>query len=340
MRPFSRRSFLKKSTVAAVGLAVGENLGTAVAEARTPAAHDRARLLEKFQGVYNFLTTPLLSSYQLDSDGVRKNVAFHAEAGSKHMVIMVGGGLGELYRMSSDTQKALAESAVAGSQGRLPVVVGAGGGFGLALKMAGNAERAGADAVMIFPGRYPIENAAGHYEYFRRVAESVEIPVLAYPQRKFDFWADVMSRLAELPNVIGFKDGTGGIATGKALSSLIPKRLLWVAEGEGHAMQAYPFGCRAYTTAVATFVPEASRAFWEAGVSGNMEDVKRIYDQRIEPVMKVRSLRNGYGISGIKIALEELGRAGGPVFPPGTQVQPEDRAELGEIARKYAEQPG
>ena len=86
-------------------------------------------------------------------------------------------------------------------------------------------------------------------------------------------------------------------------------------------------------------VPEASRVFWEAGVAGKMEEMKRIYDERIEPVMKVRSLREGYGASGIKVALEELGRAGGPVLPPGTQVLPEDRAKLGEIVRKYAEKP-
>ena len=339
MDSFSRRSFLKKSTLAAAGLAVGGDLALAARPAAALASHDKSQLLDKFQGVYNFLTTPFLSNYELDGDGVRKNVAYHAKARTKRMVIMVGGGLGELYHMDSDTQGALAEAAVAGSQGRLPVVVGAGGGFGQALKMARNAERAGADAVMIFPGRYPIENADGHYEYFRRVAESVDIPALAYPQRKFEFWADVLARLAELPNMIGFKDGTGGITTGQDLSTLIPKRLLWVAEGEGHAMQAYPFGCRAYTTAVATFVPEASRVFWEAGVAGKMEEMKRIYDERIEPVMKVRSLREGYGASGIKVALEELGRAGGPVLPPGTQVLPEDRAKLGEIVRKYAEKP-
>ena len=339
MNSFSRRSFLKNSTLAAAGLVVGGDLGLAGRPAALLAGHDKSPLLERFQGVYNFLTTPFLSNYQLDADGVRRNVAYHARARTKHMVIMVGGGLGELYSMEPDTQKGLAEAAVAGSQGRLPVVVGAGGGFGLALKMAKNAEQAGADAVMIFPGRPRMENAEGHYQYFRRVAESVDLPVLAYPQRKFEFWADVLARLSELPNVIGFKDGTGGITTGQALSSLIPKRLLWVAEGEGHAMQAYPFGCRAYTTAVATFVPEASRAFWEAGVSGRTEEMKRIHDRRIEPVMKVRSLREGYGLSGIKVALEELGRAGGPVLPPGTPVVPEDRAKLREIVHKYAENP-
>ena len=98
----------------------GRDLALAARPAAALASHDKSQLLDKFQGVYNFLTTPFLSNYELDGDGVRKNVAYHAKARTKRMVIMVGGGLGELYHMDSDTQGALAEAAVAGSQGRCP----------------------------------------------------------------------------------------------------------------------------------------------------------------------------------------------------------------------------
>lgn len=300
----------------------------------------KEELFERLQGVHNFLTTPFLANYDLDVEGVRGNVAYHARASTRNMVIVVGGGLGELHRLGPDEQKALAEAAVAGARGRLPVVVGGGGGFGLALEMARNAQNARADALLLFPVCHPYEDAEGQYEYFRKVATSVDIPVLLYPQGQFDFWPEVLALLAELPNVIGFKDGTGGTRTGKALNSMIPNRLLWIAEGETHALKAVPFGARAYTSAVATFVPEATRAFWQAGVSGDSTRMREIYATHIEPVMKVRSHRKGYGISGIKVAPEALGRAGGPVRPPGTQVLTEDRAKIGEIARKYSEPAG
>ena len=51
----------------------------------------------------------------------------------------------------------------------------------------------------------------------------------------------------------------------------------------------------------------------------------------------VRAVKPGYHVSGIKVALEVLGRAGGPVRPPGRLVSAEDRPKIAAIARKYAE---
>ena len=62
------------------------------------------------------------------------------------MVIVVSGGLGELFTLSVDEHKSLLSAAVAGAQGKFPVVAGVGGGYTNALRMARNAEEAGADA--------------------------------------------------------------------------------------------------------------------------------------------------------------------------------------------------
>jgi NAD(P)H-flavin reductase len=52
---------------------------------------------------------------------------------------------------------------------------------------------------------------------------------------------------------------------------------------------------------------------------------KAVLKTRINPIVQAYSDRPGYGISGIKLALEALGRAGGLVRPPGTQLAREDR---------------
>jgi 5-dehydro-4-deoxyglucarate dehydratase len=137
--------------------------------------------------------------------------------------------------------------------------------------------------------------------------------------------------------VIGFKDPSGGIAVGKSLGTLVPDDFLWIAEGEEHAVKAFPAGARAYTSAVAVFAPEACRLFWEAGVAGRLDRLNSVLQERINPVVALRQVSPGYGISAIKVGLEALGRAGGPVRPPGTSVRPEDREKIAEIARKYSE---
>ncbi len=312
--------------------------------AAAPAKTDRGgarrsmpELRAALRGVHNFLTTPFRPDLSLDDDGLRRNVAHHASKAPAGMTMVVGGGLGELFTMDADEQRAMAAAAVAGSAGRLPVVVGAGGGYRLAMRMAENAEKAGADAILLFSPPYGSESGDGAFHYFRDVAASVGIGVVAYPRGKEEYWPAVLKRLAEIPNVIGFKDPTGGTSIGQALGSLIEERLLWIAEGEAHALEALPAGSRAYTTAVATFVPNACHEFWKHGVAGERTKMRAVMETGIDTVVRVRSLRPNYGISGIKAALEALGRAGGPVRPPGTNVAREDRAAIAGIARKHSE---
>jgi len=165
----------------------------------------------------------------------------------------------------------------------------------------------------------------------------VNIGVILYPRGKEEHWPDTIRRLAEIPNVVGFKDASGEIETGRSLGSLVPDDFLWIAEGENHAVKSLPAGARAYTSAVAVFAPKACRQFWKAGVAQELDQMNAVLQDRIEPVVALRQVQSGYGISAIKVALEALGRAGGPVRPPSTVVRPEDRERIAAIVRKHAE---
>ena len=65
--------------------------------------------------------------------------------------------------------------------------------------------------------------------------------------------------------------------------------------------------------------------------------MNRILQQQIVPMAAVRSLRPGYSAGGIKVALETLGRAGGPTRPPMGQVSAEDRPRIEALVRRHAE---
>jgi 5-dehydro-4-deoxyglucarate dehydratase len=253
------------------------------------------------------------------------------------MTIVVSGGLGELFTLGVEEHRQLVAAAVAGAEGRMPVVAGVGGSYRNTLDMAKNAQAAGADAIFIFAYPFACDNTEGCYQYLHDIAQSVEIGTMAYPCGTNDFRVDVLKRLATLPSFIGFKDSSGDVEVGQALGSIVGDEFLWVAEGEAHAEKTLPAGGQAYTTAVATFAPQACHEFWQEGVSGNSERMQTVNTNRIAPVVKLRQVKPGYGISGIKVALEALGRAGGPVRPPGTQVEAEDRPMIAAIARESAE---
>jgi 5-dehydro-4-deoxyglucarate dehydratase len=333
----NRRDFLRAAALLVAGGT--QILSAAPAGGGKPAGADvtasKRDRVRRLSGVHNFMVTPFRANYDLDASGLRENVADHAAGFHDGMVIVVSGGLGEIYSLTVEEHQSLVEAAVEGAASSMPVVAGVGGGYRNALRMAVNAEKAGADAVLVFPPASRWGPFEGTHVYCRDVAEAVQIDVLIYPRQE-EYWPRLLRKLAELPNVIGFKDPSGKVSVGEALKPLVPDEFLWIAEGENHAVKALPAGARAYTTAIATFLPEVSHQFWTAGVAGNVNAMEKMLKDEIESMVQVRSLREGYGISGIKVALEALGRAGGLVRPPSTQVAPEDRAKIAKIAQLYA----
>lgn len=335
MKAITRREALSRLALTGATLAAWPE--SAASMLSTGPQRDMRQLGKALLGVHNFVITPFRANYDLDAEGLYKNVDFHTRNPAGALPVVVGAGFGELFTLDLDEHRAMADAAVAGAGRRMPVIVGVGAGYRIALRMARAAQESGADAILLFAPPYGTESAEGAYQYFSAVARSVDLGVILYPRGKEDFWPDVIRRLAELPNVIGFKDASGGLTVGKALGSLVKDRLLWIAEGEGHAMQAVPEGARAYTSPISDLIPDACREFWKRGSSGDLVGMKEIFSSKIEPALKVRDFKPGYSLSGIKVALEALGRAGGPVRPPGTQVAPQDRAAIGSLARQFAE---
>ena len=345
--PGSSRRLLLKNVGLIAGAVAMDSSVAAFARSRPKSLPDMDRLREQIQGVHCFMVTPFRRDGCLDADGLRRNIARHADAGVQDMTIVVGGGMGEIFSLDLEEHKAMAVAAVRGAQGKLPVVVGACGGYKMAKIMARNAEEAGADAILLFAPPYwnwiPGYDE-GTIRYFTEVARSINIGVLLatvsghnFPTGKEQYWPKVLRHLAKLPNVVGFEDSSGGIAMGKELGSLVSDRLVWIARGEGHAVKALPAGARGNTSAVATFVPEACREFCKWGRQGNVDRMKEVLERRIRPMSRVRAVKPGYHVSGIKVALEVLGRAGGTVRPPGRPVADEDRPEIAAITRQYAE---
>ena len=63
---------------------------------------DFALLGESLAGVHNYMPTPFLPDYSLDTDGMRNNVAFHAANFHDDMIVTVGGVYGEGGTMDLD----------------------------------------------------------------------------------------------------------------------------------------------------------------------------------------------------------------------------------------------
>lgn len=165
--------------------------------------------------------------------------------------------------------------------------------------------------------------------------------MLIYPRTQRDDWSALLAELADRANVVGFKDGSGGIALGRSLGPLTRERLVWTARGEAHALRALPAGASAYATSMASLAPEACHEFWMRGTQGDAKGMENVLKERIAPLAAIRQQlplpdrSPGFGVAAIKAALETVGRAGGSVRPPKIQVI--EKSRIARMALRYSE---
>jgi len=111
----------------------------------------------------------------------------------------------------------------------------------------------------------------GMYQHFKKIAESVEIPVILYnvPGRTVaDMSNETILRLARIPNIIGVKDATGNLARGTDLLRLAPPSFAVYSGDDATAMALMFCGGRGNISVTANVAPRAMHELCVAAMAG------------------------------------------------------------------------
>ena len=156
-------------------------------------------------GVLSFPLTSFREDGELDLESYRAYLT--AQLATAPGAVFPACGTGEFSALDEDEYRAVIEATVEIADGRLPVVAGIGYGWAQALRFARIAETAGADAALVLP-HYLVEAPQdGLVEQLRRIAAGTRLPLIAYQRGPVAFTPDGLRRIAEIPTVIGLKDG-------------------------------------------------------------------------------------------------------------------------------------
>lgn len=286
----------------------------------------------RVSGLVSFPVTPFTAQGEIDLQRYRAHVRFMIDAGPS--ALFVCGGTGEFFSLRPDEYSALVKAAVAEASSELPIVAGAGYGTALAVQYARAAEEAGADGLLVMPPYLIQAEQEGLYRHYRAVAESTRLGVILYQRDNAIFTPATVARLAEIPNIVGFKDGHGDMDRLIRIGLVVGDRLIMMngmptAEMSGKAFLGASVST--YSSAVFNFVPEIARAFYEAISVGDDARVARLLDGFYRPFADLRDRKRGYAIALIKAGLKVTGRPVGSVRPPLVDPSPEHEAELREI---------
>jgi 5-dehydro-4-deoxyglucarate dehydratase len=284
-------------------------------------------LCTKLEGVIGFPVTPFNADHSLDIDGHRKNVRYMLE--QPMCALVAAGGTGELYSLTPDEVRQVVEATIEEAAGRAPVIAGVGFAGGLAKRLAQQAADCGAAGVLAFPPYYPNAEMDGLVDYYASIAEASGLGVLIYSRDWANYTPAQAQRLAEIPNVVAWKDGTADIRRYQMIRERLGDKLHWIGgAGDDMVPGYYAIGIRCYTSSISAVAPKLSIKLHELGAAGDSTGLNQLVNDHVVPLYALRTKRKGYEVSAMKAMLDMIGLSGGPVRPPLVEVTGSDRAEL------------
>jgi 4-hydroxy-tetrahydrodipicolinate synthase len=235
---------------------------------------------------------------------------------------------GEFALLDADERAGVVEAVVEEISGDVPVIAGVGGTSTYhTVTNAEHAEDAGADGIVVItPYYYPLDHE-GTVSHYRRVAESVDIPIYIYhipPRTGNHLPEETLDALADIDEVAGLKDSSKDVPwLGKAIDS--HPELSFLAGSDSLQFTGRLVGCTGGVSAVANAFPELLVELHESYAAGDIDHARDCQST----LYRVRAaFKEGPYLAGVKTALALRGFDAGPLRSPLHGMNDEQQDEL------------
>ncbi len=175
------------------------------------------------------------------------------------------------------------------------------------------------------------------YDHFIAVAESSRIGILIYNVPQFtgiNLEAEWVAKLSEHPNIIGIKDSSGNIGQLNEIIYLSKKGFSVFVGSAPVFFPALCVGAVGGILAVANVVPRECIQIQTLSKKGKINEARLLQNQ-LTPLAKAVTI--GYGIGGLKMAMDLAGYFGGdprsPLKRPGKEVEEELKRLLAQLRK-------
>ena len=253
------------------------------------------------------IVTPMHEDGQLDVAAFKKLIDWHVAEGTDGIVVV--GTTGESPTVDFDEHKELIRVAVEHSRGRIPIIAGTGGNSTAeAIELTEAAKKNGATACLSVVPYYNKPTQEGLYRHFRKIAESVDLPMIVYnvPARTVaDLANDTVVRLAQVPGIIGIKDATASIERGTDLIKRLPRNFAIYSGEDSTALALILLGGHGVISVTANIAPKLMHQMCAAALVG---DVKRARDINLRLLALHQRLFVEANPIPVKWALAEMGK--------------------------------
>jgi dihydrodipicolinate synthase/N-acetylneuraminate lyase len=281
-----------------------------------------------FEGVIPAALTPFDERGRVDADALSATAGWLLDNGATGLVGT--GTMGEAQSLSRTERRLVIETLVGAADGRVTVTAGVSSETAsTSIAYAEDAAAGGAGALMLLPSLGYGGDAREIEAFYRAVAGSTDLPIMAYNNPKAsgtDMAPALIARLAEIESLVAIKECSGDA---RRLAELLNATdgLEVLVGGDDWALEGFCAGATGWVSGVANVAPRECVELLRHCREGNLDAAREVY-ARILPLARL-DMRPKL-VQFFKAAMDLTGRRGGPCRPPRLELTGHERREVEE----------
>lgn len=230
------------------------------------------------------LVTPLKGN-SIDYNALDRLLDFHLENGTDGLLVC--GTTGETPALAGDEKEQLIRTCIRKLKGKLPVMVGTGSNnLSVTLSMTARAADWGADYALVITPYYNKPNQEGMFQYFTRICERTDIPVVIYnvPGRTgVNILPETVLRLAESQkNIVAVKEASGDLYQASVIARDAPDDFAVLSGDDFLNAPLMSVGAVGAISVTANVVPDRIHRLVQAGLEGDLKEMTRLHHELID----------------------------------------------------------
>lgn len=290
------------------------------------------------KGIITPIVTPFIDGTQeIDYDATRVLVNRLIKRGV-HGLFPLGTN-GEFHMLSDIEKIEFAKVVIDETNHRVPVYVGTGcNSTKQTIELSNIMKDLGADAVSIVTPYFLIPSDEEIYNHYKMISENVDLPIIIYNIPKctgMNLSAEVLKRLAILPNIKAIKDSSGKLDNLQNYLDAVEGTDVSVLIGsDSTILKGLSMGASGAVAGTSNCITKEILGIYNRFIIGDMDKATK-YQESIEPYRAVLKLATTAAIMKMSVSLDGEGCNVGPARYPVEALTEEQISKVKEVIEYY-----
>jgi 4-hydroxy-tetrahydrodipicolinate synthase len=286
----------------------------------------------KLRGCGTALVTPFKSDTSVDEEALRALVTWQIESGIDFLIPC--GTTGETPTLSREEWLRVIDITIEVAAGRVPIVAGATSNstHDAVEKAKEVGSRPSVDAILSASPYYNKPTQEGQYRHFKAIAEAVDKPIILYnvPGRTgANIEPSTLSRLADVPNIIGVKEASGNMSQIADVLHAVPEHFLVFSGEDVLTLPVISLGGVGVISVASNEIPKEMAEMTRAALNNDWDGARHIHRKYL-PLMQGNFMESNP--LPVKAVLSMMGKLEEVYRLPLLPMRRETRSRLQRIA--------